>query len=74
MHLADQVANAANSPFLDPHKSCRPSPTTHRISEAQKKFYHDNRYLLGLPAIYTRPEMAALNAPLPNLLAFFKSD
>ena len=50
------------------------SPTTHRLSEAQKKFYHDNGYLLGLPAIYTRAEMAALNAALPNLLALLKSD
>ena len=44
------------------------SPITHCLSEAQKKFYHDNGYLLGLPAIYTREEMAALNAALPNLL------
>jgi hypothetical protein len=50
------------------------SPITHCLSEAQKKFYHDNGYLLGLPAIYTRAEMAALNAALPNLLALLKSD
>ena len=28
------------------------------VIEAQKKFYHDNGYLLGLPPIFTREEMA----------------
>ena len=34
----------------------------YQLTEAQKKFYHTNGYLLGLPPIYTRAEMAKLNA------------
>lgn len=35
MHLADQVANAINSPFLDPHKSFRLITTAGRIAAWQ---------------------------------------
>lgn len=42
------------------------------LSEAQKKFYHENGYLLGLPPIYTREEMVRINAELPHLLALLK--
>ncbi|MCX6944424.1 MAG: phytanoyl-CoA dioxygenase family protein [Opitutales bacterium] len=49
-----------------------PSTPSHRLSAAQQKFYHENGYLLGLPAIYTPAEMAALNAELPNLLALLQ--
>jgi non-haem Fe2+, alpha-ketoglutarate-dependent halogenase len=44
----------------------------YRLSEEQKKFYRENGYLLGLPPIYTREEMAKLNAELPNLLALLE--
>src|ERR1044071_445566 len=49
-----------------------PSTNSHRLSEAQKKFYADNGSLLGLPPIYTREEMAKINAELPNLLALLQ--
>jgi len=42
------------------------------LTEAQKKFYHDNGYLIGLPAIYTPEEMRRINAELPPLLALLK--
>jgi hypothetical protein len=35
MHIADQVANAVNSPFLDPHKSFRLVTTSVRIAAWQ---------------------------------------
>ncbi len=38
------------------------------LTQAQKDFYHENGYLTGLPAIYTKDEMARINADLPNLL------
>lgn len=44
----------------------------YKLTAAQQKFYHENGYLLGLPPIYTRQEMAQLNAELPNLLALLK--
>jgi len=31
---------------------------SYRLTEAQKQFYRDQGYLLGLPPIYTREEMA----------------
>src|SRR6185369_10820930 len=46
--------------------------TTHKLTPAQQKFYHENGYLLGLPAIYTREEMARINAELPALLALLQ--
>jgi len=46
------------------------SPYT--LTEAQKKFYHDNGYLIGLPPIYTQEEMRRINADLPPLLALLK--
>jgi non-heme Fe2+,alpha-ketoglutarate-dependent halogenase len=42
------------------------------LTNAQKAFYHENGYLLGLPAIYTREEMEKMNAELPQLLALLK--
>ena len=44
----------------------------YHLTEEQKKFYHENGYLLGLPPIYTKAEMARINAELPNLLALLK--
>ncbi len=51
-------------------------PTTalnpHQLTADQQKFYHEQGYLLGLPPIYTRAEMAVLNAELPHLLALLR--
>lgn len=52
--------------------SASTTTTPYQLTEAQKKFYHENGYLLGLPPIYTREEMAAINAELPNLLALLE--
>jgi len=41
---------------------------THQLSQTQKDSYHENGYLIGLPAIYTRDEMAGINRELPSLL------
>jgi len=46
--------------------------TSHQLSDEQKKFYHENGYLLGLPAIFTKEEMARINAELPALLALLE--
>ena len=40
------------------------APNPYKLSAAQRKFYHENGYLLGLPPIYTKAEMAQLNAEL----------
>jgi non-heme Fe2+,alpha-ketoglutarate-dependent halogenase len=45
---------------------------TYQLSEAQKTFYHENGYLIGLPPIYTREEMAQINADLPQLLSLLQ--
>lgn len=42
------------------------------LTDAQKAFYHEQGYLLGLPPIYTPAEMAQINADLPNLLALLR--
>jgi len=42
---------------------------SYKLTDAQKQFYRDQGYLLGLPPIYTREEMAQMNADLPHLLA-----
>ena len=47
-------------------------PNPHQPSADQKNFYAANGYLLGLPAIYSREEMARINAELPALLALLK--
>ena len=47
-------------------------PHPYQLSGEQKKFYHANGYLLGLPPIYTHEEMARINAELPALLALLK--
>ena len=46
--------------------------STHRLTEAQKKSYAEQGYLLGLPPIYTAAEMAGFNAELPHLLALLR--
>jgi len=46
----------------------------YHLSEEQKAFYHQNGYLIGLPAIYTPAEMQVINAGLPNLLALLRPD
>lgn len=43
-----------------------------RLTPAQREFYLDQGYLLGLPAIFTPVEMARINAELPNLLALLR--
>ena len=47
---------------------------SHRLTEEQKKFYEENGYLLGLPAIYTSEEIQEFNRELPHLMALLKSD
>lgn len=49
-----------------------PMSLTHRLSPAQREAYLRDGYLLGLPPIYSREEMDAINAELPNLLALLK--
>jgi len=44
----------------------------YRLTSAQQSFYHENGYLLGLPPIFSREEMARINAELPNLLALLQ--
>jgi len=34
----------------------------YQLSDEQKAFYHENGYLIGLPAIYTPEEMRQINA------------
>jgi non-heme Fe2+,alpha-ketoglutarate-dependent halogenase len=46
--------------------------SAYRLSEAQKSFYHENGYLIGLPAIYSPEEMQSINAGLPPLLALLQ--
>jgi non-haem Fe2+, alpha-ketoglutarate-dependent halogenase len=46
----------------------------YKLTEAQKVSYHENGYLIGLPAIYTPAEMQGLNADLPQLLALLEGD
>lgn len=52
------------------HPFPKPDPAhPYQLTEEQKKFYHENGYLLGLPPIFTKEEMKKINAELPNLLA-----
>jgi non-heme Fe2+,alpha-ketoglutarate-dependent halogenase len=44
----------------------------YRLSNDQKKFYHENGYLIGLPPIYSREEMNQINAELPELLKLLR--
>ena len=46
--------------------------SSHQLSPEQKKFYHENGYLLGLPPIYSAAEMVKINEELPHLLALLK--
>jgi chlorinating enzyme len=48
------------------------APNPYKLTTAQQKFYHEHGYLLGLPPIYTKAEMAQLNAELPSLLELLK--
>ncbi len=41
---------------------------SYMLSVAQKPFFADNGYLIGLPPIYSRQEMQRLNQDLPELL------
>lgn len=43
-----------------------------KLNEAQKAFYRENGYLLGLPRIYSAQEMQRFNADLPQLLALLE--
>ena len=45
----------------------------YRLTDEQKRFYAENGYLIGLPPIYTREEMAEHNANLPHLLKLLKA-
>lgn len=47
-------------------------PAAYRLSVEQVQFFKDNGYLIGLPPIYTRAEMARLNEELPELLALLE--
>jgi ectoine hydroxylase-related dioxygenase (phytanoyl-CoA dioxygenase family) len=46
----------------------------YHLSEAQKTFYHEHGYMIGLPPIYTADEMQVINAELPQLLALLRPD
>ncbi|HVU14029.1 MAG TPA: phytanoyl-CoA dioxygenase family protein [Phototrophicaceae bacterium] len=46
--------------------------SNYRLTDEQIAFYHDNGYVIGLPAIYTRAEMQQINADLPKLLALLQ--
>ena len=48
------------------------TPVSYQLTEEQKAFYHENGYLLGLPAIYSPEEMRTFNANLPHLLALLR--
>ncbi len=48
------------------------APALHRLSPDQQAFYAQNGYLLGLPPVYSRDEMAQINAELPHLLALLE--
>lgn len=49
------------------------APPHHRLSEEQQQFYQENGYLLDLPPIYTKAEMQAMNADLPQLLSLLEN-
>jgi non-heme Fe2+,alpha-ketoglutarate-dependent halogenase len=44
----------------------------YQLSDQQTAFYHENGYLIGLPAVYGSEEMAHINAELPRLLALLQ--
>ena len=43
-----------------------------RLSEEQKRFFHLNGYLIGLPAIYSPAQVAELNAGYQELLKYLR--
>ncbi len=46
--------------------------TPYQLTQKQQDFYEEKGYLLGLPPIYSKQEMAQLNAELPQLLALLQ--
>jgi ectoine hydroxylase-related dioxygenase (phytanoyl-CoA dioxygenase family) len=42
------------------------------LTEEQKRFYHENGYLIGMPPVYSPAEMRALNEGLAPLLALLR--
>ncbi|MEO8393366.1 MAG: phytanoyl-CoA dioxygenase family protein [Chloroflexota bacterium] len=46
--------------------------TCYQLTEEQKASFHNDGYIIGLPAIYTPHEMQAINADLPQLLALLQ--
>jgi non-heme Fe2+,alpha-ketoglutarate-dependent halogenase len=44
-----------------------------RLTESQKKFFHENGYLIGLPPIYNRAEVAQLNVGYQELLKYLRT-
>ena len=45
---------------------------SYHLSQAQKAFFQQNGYLMGLPPIYTSEEMRHINAELPNILSLLQ--
>ncbi len=44
----------------------------HRLTEAQKHFFKENGYLIGLPPVYTPAEVARLNEEYQELLKYLR--
>jgi len=43
-----------------------------KLTEAQKKFYHDNGYMIGLPTVFTPEQVKGLNLGLDELLKLLR--
>ncbi len=48
------------------------SRTKHRLSESQKRFYKENGYLIGLPAVYSSSAVSGLNDGYEKLIALLR--
>ncbi|HTS67528.1 MAG TPA: phytanoyl-CoA dioxygenase family protein [Terriglobia bacterium] len=48
------------------------TPQRHRLSAAQKQFYHENGFLIGLPPVYRPAQVAVLNAEYQELLKLLR--
>ena len=48
------------------------TPQRHRLTEAQVRFFKENGYLIGLPPIYNRAEVAEINAGYQELLKYLR--
>jgi len=48
------------------------TPGRHRLSEAQKNFFKENGYLIGLPAVFSPSEVADFNAGYQELLKYLR--